>query len=129
MRLIRNITEETMLAARSGLGMWIFILHRITGLALIFYLLMHIMVISTSLKGPETFNKLLAVLTSPPFVVLDLLLLAAILFHAFNGIRILLFDLGIGIRQQKLIFWLLMLPAAIGWVWTAMMAMPHILGK
>ena len=109
--------------------MWAFILHRITGLSLIFYLLLHIIVISTSLKGPDPFNNLLAVLTSPPFIIADLALLAAVLFHGLNGIRILFFDLGIGIRIQKYIFWFVILIAACIWCSTLYMTIPHILGR
>ena len=107
--------------------MWAFILHRITGLALIFYLLMHIVVISTSVKGPQAFNQLLAILTTPFFVVLDLGLLAAILFHGLNGVRIVLFDTGVGIRSQKAIFWVLMALAAAVWFTTLYLTLPHIL--
>lgn len=127
--MFKNLKDETILAYRSGVGMWAFVLHRITGLALIFYLLMHIMVISTSLQGAPSFNRLLAVLTSPPFLIADLGLLAAILFHSFNGVRIVLFDLGVGIRQQKAIFWLMMLVAAIGWFYTLNMTLPYIVRK
>lgn len=96
-------------------------------MSLIFYLLLHSIVISTSLRGPQAFNRLLAVLTSPPFIVADLALLAAILFHGFNGVRLLLFDTGVGIRQQKLIFWLMMAPAAAIWFVTLYLTLPHLL--
>ena len=122
-----NLKDETILAYRSGVGMWAFVLHRITGVALIFYLLMHIAVISTSLRGPDAFNKLLAVLTSPLFIVLDLGLLAAILFHGLNGVRIVLFDTGVGIRQQKAIFWALMAIATVIWFATLYLTLPHIM--
>ena len=108
--------------------MWAFVLHRITGLALIFYLLMHIFVISRALNGAKTFDKLLAILTSKPFIFADLALLAAILFHGLNGVRIVLFDTGVGIRQQKLIFWLMMVPAAVIWFVTLYLTLPHLLG-
>jgi succinate dehydrogenase / fumarate reductase cytochrome b subunit len=124
-----KLGKETVIAYQSGVGMGAFVLHRITGLSLIFYLLTHILVISTSLRGPKAFNNLLTVLTSPPFIVADLALLAAILFHGLNGVRILLFDLGVGIRQQKLIFWLLLLPAVVIWLITFYLTLPHLLGK
>ena len=124
-----KIKKESLLAYRSGVGMWAFVLHRITGLALIFYLLTHIIVISTSVKGPNAFNQLLAILTTPLFVVLDLGLLAAILFHGLNGVRIILFDIGVGIRQQKAIFWVLMAIAAVIWFVTLYVTLPHILRK
>jgi succinate dehydrogenase / fumarate reductase cytochrome b subunit len=124
-----KLKEESVIAYQSGVGMWAFVLHRITGLALIFYLLMHIFVISRALNGAQTFDKLLAVLTSKPFILADLGLLAAVLFHSFNGIRIVLFDTGVGIRQQKLIFWLLMFIAAYGWFYTLFITWPYIIGK
>lgn len=121
-----NLVSESKIAYESGIGMWAFVLHRITGIGLIFYLLMHILVISSSVSGPASFDKLLKTLTSPPFLALDLLLLAAVLFHAFNGVRILLFDTGIGIRQQKAIFWSLMAPVVIIWLSTVYFTMPLI---
>lgn len=126
--MFNKLPKETIIAYQSGVGMWAFVLHRITGLSLIFYLLMHVMVISTSLHGPNAFNKLLAVLTSPPFIVADLGLLAAILFHGLNGARIVLFDAGVGIRQQKFIFWLVVLVAAFGWFYTLFITWPYIAG-
>lgn len=124
-----DLKTETKLAYQSGVGMWAFVLHRLTGLALIFYLLMHIMVISTSLHGAKAFNNLLAVLTSPPFIVADLGLLAAILFHGLNGFRILLFDLGIGIRIQKFLLWLIVAVAAVIWGATLYFTLPYIFIK
>ena len=109
--------------------MWAFLLHRITGLALVFYLLLHITVISTSLKGPASFDMLLKKLTSPLFIVLDLGLLAAVLFHALNGARILLFDLGIGIRRQKFLLWSIVIIAAVIWSVTLYITLPFILAK
>ncbi len=40
-----------------GLGVWAFWLHRLSGLAIIFYLLMHILVISTIVGGQANFNS------------------------------------------------------------------------
>lgn len=119
-------SKEAFLAYRSGVGMWAYLLHRVTGLALIFYLLIHICVISTSLKGPETFNVLLAKLTSPPFIALDLLLLAAVLFHSLNGFRVLLFDMGIGIRNQKSILWAIVAIVFVIWIATLYITLPFI---
>jgi len=88
-----------------GTGMWAWLLHRITGVALAFYLLAHIWVISRGQAGAESFDQLFETLESPFFVILDLFLLAAVLFHAFNGVRILLFDLGVGIGSQRSLAW------------------------
>jgi len=92
--------------------MWAFVLHRITGLGLIFYLLLHILVISSVLLGGGTFDQVLGFLQQPFFIVLEMGLVFCVVYHALNGTRLLLFDLGLGVRRQKLLFWLAMVAAA-----------------
>jgi succinate dehydrogenase / fumarate reductase cytochrome b subunit len=89
----------------SQAGWWAWLLQRVTGLALVGYLFLHIAVISTGQAGADTFDDVLRVLQSPVFVALDLLLLAAVLYHGLNGLRVVLLDLGIGIRRQAALFW------------------------
>ncbi len=104
------------------IGMWAWILHRLTGLGLVLYIFIHIVLMSLSLLlGQKAFDSMLSLLMGHPFFeVLDTLLLAAVLYHGFNGIRILLFDLGVGIgvRSQKAIFWVFMTIAVILWLWS-----------
>lgn len=91
---------------RTRVGWWAWMLQRVTGVALILYLLTHIGVLSTAVVGEKTFDDVLAFLQTPAFVALDLLLLAAVVYHMANGIRVILLDLGIGIRQQALAWWI-----------------------
>ena len=98
-----------------GLGMWAWILFRIAGLVLAFYLIAHIIVISTNRFNPDhaTLNSLFSTFDHPLFVLLDLLLVWAVLFHALNGVRIVLMDFGFGIRSHKVVFWVCMLVAIV----------------
>ena len=89
----------------SRAGWWAWLLQRLTGLALAGYLMLHIGVISTAGVGADTFDGVLTVLQKPFFVALDLMLIAAVLYHGLNGVRVVLFDLGIGIKQQAELFW------------------------
>ncbi|MBI4233626.1 MAG: succinate dehydrogenase, cytochrome b556 subunit [Chloroflexi bacterium] len=86
-------------------GWWAWLLQRVSGVALVGYLFLHIGVISTSLGGARTFDPVLRALQTPPFVILDLGLLATVLYHALNGFRILLIEMGVGARQQAALFW------------------------
>ena len=86
-------------------GWWAWFLQRLTGVALVGYLFLHILVISTVQAGQDAFDSVLIVLQKPFFVVLDLFLIAAVVYHALNGVRVLLFDLGIGLKQQAGLFW------------------------
>jgi succinate dehydrogenase / fumarate reductase cytochrome b subunit len=105
-----------------AIGMWAWLLHRITGIGLVFYILLHTILMASSLiSGKERFDATLSVLMGEPvFEVLDLMLLGAVLYHGLNGIRILLFDVGVGIsiKSQRNIFWIFMFVGAVLWVWS-----------
>ncbi len=58
--------------------------------------------------GRKNLDQVLIFLQTPVFVVLDLLLVAVVLYHALNGVRVVLFDLGVGIRQQAVLFWIIL---------------------
>lgn len=97
----------------SRAGWWAWLLQRVTGLGLVLYVFLHIGVISTAQLGAATFDGVLAVLQTPFFVVLDLLLAAAVLYHGLNGVRVILIDLGIGISRQVELFWACLLLTAL----------------
>lgn len=67
-----------------------FLLRRFTGLVLVLYLGVHMWVIGAATKGAEAFNARLAVFESPINKILEILLLAAVLYHGFDGIRLLI---------------------------------------
>ncbi len=110
-------------------GTWAWLLHRITGLALVVYLFIHILAISFAALswGGFSFDQAMALLHTRPFLVLDLGLLAILLFHTLNGIRILLFDLGIGIRSQQQLFWLALSVSLLGETAAVVAWLPRIL--
>ena len=110
-----------------GIGMWAWILFRISGLVLVVYLFVHIWVISQGrVSGAETLNSFFETFDKPFLVFLDSMLVAAVLYHALNGVRIILMDFGIGIRRHKAVFWICML-VAIAALWAfAYKAIPFI---
>jgi succinate dehydrogenase / fumarate reductase cytochrome b subunit len=72
------------------------------------------------LSGKDRFNATLTLLmTHLIFEILDILLLGAVLYHGLNGIRILMFDMGIGVtvNTQRNIFRALMVAGALMWIW------------
>lgn len=115
---VTNSTSIDILRRKqTGMGAWL--MHRITGVGIAFYLLLHIGVIATLIiRGQQNFDSALKVLMhSPVFVFLDFLLLLAVLVHGLNGIRLILFDMGFFITKQKQVFWV-MLGIAVGiFVW------------
>ena len=90
-------------AIRTGTAAWI--LQRLSGLFLTAYLIAHIFIIGTALQGERTFDDLLETFDQTPFLVLDAGLVGVVAFHAFNGLRLIIFDLAVGLRFQKAMFW------------------------
>ena len=83
-----------------------FIFHRITGVFLTIYLMTHLVVIGQSVRSKAAFDAALHFVGQPVFVFLDAGLAGIVTYHALNGLRIVGFDLGWGIRQQKVLFWI-----------------------
>ncbi len=98
---------------RRRVGSWAFALNRLTGIGLTLYLLIHLGLLSLLLQGEEAWDDFIALARSPFFLTLDVLLLFGLLFHGLNGIRVVLVGIGVGIRNQRSMFWVLM---AIGLV-------------
>lgn len=107
-------------------GSWAWLLHRLSGLALIFYLCLHVWVIHTLTLGPESFNKLMAFLTSPLFRILEAGLWGVILYHAFNGVRVIIVDYFGGSLAQKKLFFVLIAVAFLLWAAGSAVIIGHI---
>jgi len=88
------------------------ILHRLTGLGLAFYLFLHIWVIHHISQGKEQFNEVMAVVQSPFFHVMEIGLLGCVVYHALNGLRVVLLDYGRAADKGPHLKWVLATLAA-----------------
>jgi len=95
------------------MGAFAFMLNRITGIGLVLYLYLHLVILSTLARGAEAWDTFVDLALSPPFLALDVLLLAGMLIHGLNGIRVGLVGLGMVQSRQKAMFISLMVIAAI----------------
>jgi succinate dehydrogenase / fumarate reductase cytochrome b subunit len=98
-------------------GQWAFVLHRLSGVAIALYLLLHVVDISLVMYGPDgPFNAFLAFYHNWPFRVGLLLIIAGVVYHAFNGLRIILMDFtSWGVRYQRAMWYgVLAITTAIG---------------
>ncbi len=86
----------------SGTKAWI--LHRITGIALIGYLFLHVYSLSPLTNGEAAFNLKMQQYSSPFFMVVEWLLFAFVLFHSLNGIRIVIVDWADGAKYHKQLY-------------------------
>ena len=77
-----------------GFERYLYTLHRITGLGILFYFLAHIFVTTTRTFGKESWEATMASVSSPIFVIGEWLVFVAFCFHALNGIRLILIEVG-----------------------------------
>ncbi len=94
------------------LGGLAFILNRLTGLGLVVYLYLHLMILSMLVQGPNAWDSFVNIALSPPFLLLDVFLLTGMLIHGLNGIRVGLVGLGLVASRQKALFIAFMVIAA-----------------
>jgi succinate dehydrogenase / fumarate reductase cytochrome b subunit len=84
---------------RWGLERYLYTLHRVTGLGLLLYFLMHIVLTTSRAFGPESWKNAMGLVKGPLFTVGEYLVFAAFAFHAMNGIRLVIVELGWGVGK------------------------------
>ncbi len=84
---------------RYGVERYAYSLHRLTGLAILAYFLMHIFVTGTRLNGPAAWTSAMDYFKQPVFKFGELLVFLAFAYHAGNGIRLILVELGFGLGK------------------------------
>ncbi len=88
--LVTTIRET--LRYRGAIGQWSWVLHRVTGLGVLFFLILHVVDTSWAVFYPELYEEAIASYQSPLFTLGEFALVAAVVYHAFNGLRIAIFD-------------------------------------
>ncbi|HLB62030.1 MAG TPA: succinate dehydrogenase, cytochrome b556 subunit [Actinomycetota bacterium] len=73
-------------------GQWSWLAHRVTGVAIILFLFAHVVDTAVVGWGPEAYNRVTEVYHNPIVRLLELGLVAAVLYHAINGTKIMIID-------------------------------------
>ena len=88
--LVLTVTET--LRYRGALGQWSWVLHRISGLGVVFFLTLHVIDTSWAVFYPQLYVEAIATYQSPLFTVGEFGLVACVVYHALNGLRIAIID-------------------------------------
>ncbi len=105
---LENIPIVSFYAKTRGWPFVIAWIHRICGILVFFYIGLHIYTLSL-LATPVAYDAKMNLFSSFPFVVLEWLLAVPVIFHAFNGGRLILYEI-FGIRKdESMIRWVLAL--------------------
>lgn len=93
---------------KKGVGFFSYAMHRISAVVIVFYLYLHYTVLSNILRGQVTYDSIIKSATYGPhdaFIVMDVLLSIVIFYHGANGVRLMLNEMGIGLKHHKLFFY------------------------
>ncbi len=94
-----------MYRGQSGMFSWLF--HRISGLGILLFLLIHIVDITLLNFGPKVYNDVVGEFSTWYIRVATIFLVAALFYHAYNGTRIILIDFWpkLGVKYQNALFY------------------------
>lgn len=117
----RTSPERPKRPQRGDPGAWSWVLHRITGATIFFYVIVHVLDTALVRVSPQAFNQVIEIYKNPVVGLLELILVAAVVFHALNGVRIVVTDVwSSAARHQRLSSWmvgstwlLVMVPATV----------------
>ncbi len=99
-----------LLPFKKGVGMYAWILHRLTGLGILAYLFLHLVTISSLTQGVEgLFHEETYLYTAMIFNFLKFGLAIAIIYHGLNGFRVILIDFGVPVKYHKPLFWIFLI--------------------
>ena len=91
---------------RGKVGMWSWVLHRISGVGIFFFLLVHVLDTALVRVSPEAYNVVIESYKTPVVGLAELGLVGAILFHGLNGLRVIAIDFwSKGTKYQSAMFW------------------------
>ena len=92
--------------ARLELHRWAFYAHRISGLAIFAFLALHLVDVGLIAISPELYDEVHSLYGSTPMRLFEVALLAGILWHACNGLRLLLLDVvDMDARASERMLW------------------------
>ncbi len=88
--LVTTLTEIR--RYRGAIGQWSWVLHRLTGLGVVLFLILHVVDTSWAVFFPGLYEEAIAAYQSPLFTIGEFALVFAVVYHAYNGLRIAIFD-------------------------------------
>jgi succinate dehydrogenase / fumarate reductase cytochrome b subunit len=93
---------------RGDPGVWSWVAHRITGVLTFFFLFAHVLDTALVRVSPNAYDKVVSLYKNPLVNLMELGLVGAVLYHALNGLRVMLVDFWAkGPRFQKLMLWVI----------------------
>ncbi|MCY3837006.1 MAG: succinate dehydrogenase, cytochrome b556 subunit [Anaerolineaceae bacterium] len=86
------LTLRESLRYRGAIGQWSWLLHRLSGLGVVLFIVLHVVDTSWAVFYPPLYEEAIKTYQSPLFTLGEFALVASVVYHAFNGLRVAFFD-------------------------------------
>ncbi len=106
---------------KGGPGHYAFILHRLTGIGVALFLILHILDNFIIMFGEEAFAEVLNLYANPVMRLLEVFLIFSVIYHAFNGLRVIIVDFWAPSshvqRTLWILVWIVVIPLSLIAAW------------
>jgi len=110
-------------------GQWAFLLHRLSGLAILLYLMLHILSISSFLLGERAYMAIHELYDLWIFRIGLVGVVGAVVYHSFNGLRIIAMDMtGFGVAYQRQMWYGVLVISVLATGYAALRLYPRLVG-
>jgi len=86
---------------RWGLERYLYIVHRVTGVGILLFFILHIFESSLRIFGEEAWRGAMDAVKYPVFKAGEFLVFVGFAYHALNGIRLILIELGLAVGKAE----------------------------
>jgi succinate dehydrogenase / fumarate reductase cytochrome b subunit len=103
-------------------------LHRLTGVVLAVYLVMHLSYLTSLRLGRGVYEYFISTTLTPAFLGFDILLVLAGVYHGVNGIRLILHEFGIAYELRRPILYLCYVVVLVVWLYASYVLYSYVMG-
>lgn len=112
--VIGQLRKGELLFYRGDTGQYAWALHRMTGLGIIGFLLVHILDILLIGLGRDVYDHTVEFYAHAFIIPMEIALVGAVIYHGLNGLRITLIDFWeLGVEKQRQLFYAALIGAAL----------------
>ena len=112
--IYRNVRAGQSPIYTGDAGQYAWIMHRATGIGILFFLLIHIVDIMLIGLGRDVYDHTVEFYANPFIIPMEILLVGAVIFHLLNGLRIVAVDFSAtGASREKKYFWWVLIGSVV----------------
>jgi succinate dehydrogenase / fumarate reductase cytochrome b subunit len=102
--------------------------HRLTGLILLLYLIMHLSYLTSLTFGEKVYEAFIATTVTPAFLAFDILLVLAGVYHGVNGLRLILHEFGFAYDARRPLLYLSYVVILVVWLYASYKLYVFVIG-